>query len=1092
VSKTARIAATFRRFGISRHRTAVVAADRPDRAGSHGSGAPSRHALLILSLTIFAVVALLGVASAWAAGLRPTAVTGGVTHLAADHAYLQAQVNPNGEATTFSFKYGTEDCFESPCTVIPANETREAGEGAEALTFAQAVGGLQPSTTYHYRVLAENASGFSEGLDRTFTTAPEVGQNCPNEAAREVVHATALPNCRAWEMVSPPAKNGSGVLADSGHVRAAAEETPALPMAASFSSFGAFADAAGTGAAAAEYIAERTLEPGTNGWTTHAVTPLQESLSPASVTRALEPVYPAMSEDLTRGVYSAYSPIPTADDPHENVEEVENLYGRDDLRSPGSGTYSLLTDSVVKLPTPGFFAAREEKPFFAGASADFHQVAFESKLPLTADAGSGPKNFKTFKASGGQLRFVTAGSPTCPGGRNQTQPCSVAGRGAEDAAGLNAYTVSRALSADGSRLEFSSPERGFATLSLPEGSPTPGITSKLFQLDDQSTLDPSDDAVIQVNTSEKSSPDIAQLAAFQTASTEGSRVFFASTEQLTDAPLGAGVGLYLWARQDTNETQQVSVDAEGGTFTLTARSQPTVGIGNLTAGSATVEEVKGSFSVGQTIEGASIPAGTTVVAMGSFSEGSTSTLTLSQPAEATASEVALKGAMQATTPPLPYNATAAEVQSALENLHFSAKFPELPLLGKGNVEVTGGPGNPGAETPYSVTFTGALEGVNVVQMSADGSSLTGGASTASVSTTVPVQNLTLLGPVAMHAGSLTVQTGVVGMLGAGEDGHRAYFVTTHAGRTGIFYWQDAGGAPGGVLSFVAPLTNTHELGPQGINEAFAFAQSDVQRVSPDGKRLLFASALVDPVGYEPGSCASSLVGEGICTELYLYSAQDSTPSDPNVVCVSCDLGEPGEPNLAPYGDSITAVKDIELTGVTLSARHITETRNISASGHYVFFSTARALVPADTNGVLDAYEYDTQTEAVQLLSSGTDPYQSFFLDASQDGSNAFILTRARLSGWDVDKAYDLYDVRIDGGVPEPVAQTAECEGESCKVAAPPAPPAPVAGSAALTGPENPSQRPCPRGRRAVRKGGKTRCVKKHHKRAANSNRRAGR
>ena len=31
---------------------------------------------------------------------------------------------------------------------------------------------LQPSTTYHYRILASNQGGTSEGADQTFTTAP--------------------------------------------------------------------------------------------------------------------------------------------------------------------------------------------------------------------------------------------------------------------------------------------------------------------------------------------------------------------------------------------------------------------------------------------------------------------------------------------------------------------------------------------------------------------------------------------------------------------------------------------------------------------------------------------------------------------------------------------------------------------------------------------------------------------------------------------------------------------------------------------------------------------------------------------------------
>jgi hypothetical protein len=1032
----------------------------------------------------------------------PSATTGGFEHVNFEHAYLRGSVNPNTDRTAYWFEYGVADCGSSACSSMPAHHEGAAGEGSEPIDVIRPVGGLQPDTTYHYRLVAENTSGTVAGLDQTFTTAPEPElQTCPNEAAREEVHARALPDCRTWELVSPPEKFGGSIIPGNGRIRAAAEEAPSLPMAASFSSFTGFTDVHGI-AIATDYVSQRTLEPGTNGWSTHGVAPPQESLSFASALE-FQPFYWSMSEDLTRGVFGALTPVPTADDPHENVSGVMNLYGRDDLRSPGAGTYRLLTDSVNPLgnyPFNLFGPRAPERPIPGGNSADFEESVFQSKFPLTADAGASnepfsKQNYKAFKFVDGQVRLVTAGSPTCPGGVNPIFPCSALGRGLKTGNGASYSSIRRELSTDGSRLEFSSPVgNSYVSLSRPSNSPTPGITTKLFQLDDEGTEDRDDDTVIQLNTSEKSSPDIARPAVYLTANADGDRVFFASPEQLTNEPVGEtmgaqGIGLYLWDRKDSDETQQVVVDAAGGSFTLTARSQPTVGVGNLTESSTTVEEVKGSFAVGQTVEGASIAPGTTVTALGTFSNSGNSTLTLSQPAEATASEVPLKGAMQATTAPLPDNATAAAVQSALEALHFSAAFPELPLLGKGNVEVTGGPGGPGAATPYSVTFTGALEGVNVVQMSADGSGLTGGGATASVSTTTPVQNLTLLGPLGT-TGPVTENFTYYGMLGAGADGHRAYFVTTDAGRTGIFYWQDVSGPPGGSLSFVSPLS-ANELDGQQLSESRASSQ----RVSPDGKRLLFGTALMDPIGYEAGTCG----GEQPCAQAYLYSADGSTPTEPNLVCVSCDLPSPGIPsNLASFdmrGDYQTVAREAGLQAVSAPTPYISETRNLDVNGRYVFFNSQRALVQGDTNGVIDAYEYDTQTESVQLLSSGTSSANSYFNDASEDGSDAFIVTRERLSDWDVDAAYDVYDVRVEGGIPEPPVQIAECEGDSCKGSAPPPPPPPFAGSATFAGPGNPKQKRCPRGKRAVRRDGKTRCVKKHRKhrrRDANTNGRAGR
>jgi hypothetical protein len=80
-----------------------------------------------------------------------------------------------------------------------------------------------------------------------------------------------------------------------------------------------------------------------------------------------------------------------------------------------------------------------------------------------------------------------------------------------------------------------------------------------------------------------------------------------------------------------------------------------------------------------------------------------------------------------TTAAILFNAEASTVKSALDALS------SVGGAG-GEVAVEGGPGNPGAEHPYFVSFGGELAGVNVGQMSADGSDLTGGTHTATVTT----------------------------------------------------------------------------------------------------------------------------------------------------------------------------------------------------------------------------------------------------------------------------------------------------------------------------------------------------------------------
>ena len=67
------------------------------------------------------------------------------------------------------------------------------------------------------------------------------------------------------------------------------------------------------------------------------------------------------------------------------------------------------------------------------------------------------------------------------------------------------------------------------------------------------------------------------------------------------------------------------------------------------------------------------------------------------------------------------------------------------------------PEAPGGGSPYLVTFTGALAGVNVMQLSADPGDLTGGGASAILDTTHPLRNLTLLAP--MGAGFGTGRAG---------------------------------------------------------------------------------------------------------------------------------------------------------------------------------------------------------------------------------------------------------------------------------------------------------------------------------------------
>jgi hypothetical protein len=92
----------------------------------------------------------------------PEANTGSATSVSGSAAVLHGSVSPNGLTTTYYFEYGTTTAYG----LATASRTTDADASA-----SETVGGLSADTTYHYRLVATNASGTSYGPDRSFQTA---------------------------------------------------------------------------------------------------------------------------------------------------------------------------------------------------------------------------------------------------------------------------------------------------------------------------------------------------------------------------------------------------------------------------------------------------------------------------------------------------------------------------------------------------------------------------------------------------------------------------------------------------------------------------------------------------------------------------------------------------------------------------------------------------------------------------------------------------------------------------------------------------------------------------------------------------------
>ncbi len=370
------------------------------------------------------------------------------------------------------------------------------------------------------------------------------GEACPNAAFRTGA-AALLPECRTFELVSPAQKHGADVAVDPGRVRVSESEAPGLPMAATFSSLGGFGDVLGSGIAF-DYLSERSLVAGTQGWATHPITPFQLPMPYTAIITARDPLYEGDADpDLTRMLFRSWSPL--TEEP--NVAGIPDLYLRDDLRSPGAGSYELLSGAVAPV-TPEIPPSSRDEPQVAGTSADFRHVVFESVYPLTANAPQSTAASKLYESDEGVVRLVGVlpnGSPA---------PRSIAGQTAGTTLGNAAFTP-HVVSSDGSRVFFTVPTSNEVT----DGA------GALYMRDSHGTASTADDTTVRIDTPEGGAAGGTGKSQYWDAAADGSRVFFTSENALTaDATTAGGMQLYMYDASkpdsDPNNLMYISQDQE--------------------------------------------------------------------------------------------------------------------------------------------------------------------------------------------------------------------------------------------------------------------------------------------------------------------------------------------------------------------------------------------------------------------------------------------------------------------------------------------------------------------------------------------------
>jgi hypothetical protein len=451
----------------------------------------------------------------------PAVTTGNSTEVNYYLRSLEGEVNPEGFVEDCHFEYGTTTAYG---TTVPCSPSAAELKGDSFVPVSAETEPLEPNTTYHYRLVASNGAGASQGADATFTTGPAPVGGCPNEARRQEqgIAALLLPGCMALEQVSPPQKDGQPakepiVSADGDRVAfASAASLGGSPLLGPGSDF---------------YVADR----GAAAWATAPTAPQSGQF---------------------RGGWSSYAPV-TSFSP--DLAAWFNFLGTPQQSDRGTGQiytgalgqpYAPLSPPLAPNVPPGPGESASEpltSANFAGFSADhsrayvipgINSTAYLPGDPEPSGTGADPNLYAAHLDAAGQPaaelvardRDAKAWGAEC--GARLGGIASILG----GASAKNGFRNQGAVSADGSRVYFST------RAAQPAGEPC-DAANKLRILERLETsegpwigpLFGSECARVSPPCSSADGNDL-----YQGASSDQTRVYFTTNRQLADSDLDEG------------------------------------------------------------------------------------------------------------------------------------------------------------------------------------------------------------------------------------------------------------------------------------------------------------------------------------------------------------------------------------------------------------------------------------------------------------------------------------------------------------------------------------------------------------------------
>ncbi|HUN79367.1 MAG TPA: fibronectin type III domain-containing protein [Solirubrobacteraceae bacterium] len=249
---------------------------------------------------------------------------------------------------------------------------------------------------------------------------------------------------------------------------------------------------------------------------------------------------------------------------------------------------------------------------------------------------------------------------------------------------------------------------------------------------------------------------------------------------------------------------------------------------------------------------------------------------------------------------------------------------------------------------------------------------------------------------------------VQGVVGISEDGSYVYFVATGVLASGATAGQDNLYAlhVGEPVRFVATLSEEADAlgedgGPPG--DWRPAVGEDAAQVTPDGRHLVYT--------------ATAGTEQEEIRQIYMYDFGREKP-----YCISCS--------------PVSAREDHERTMLPVSYSATYASRVMSNDGDRVFFETGLPLVPQDTSGRMNVYEWErdgsgscaVEKGCVYLLSGGSGDTDSRFVEASEDGDDVFMVTRSELGPQPQGEAPHIVDAHVGMSLAPPECTGAGCQG----------------------------------------------------------------